>query len=136
MPQVFLDVDQVLGDAETRYFGLGHTRVRYAFVDHRLTRSATVSAAVQGSWSEKAAGEAAPHASTLDALLLSTHLAERYFAEALGYPEERIRRLRVAEAVEQAAAVITKSREAVARKLIEQQREPTLGEKLRLATRF
>jgi hypothetical protein len=83
--KTFASIDEVLGSSESRYFGSGHTRVSYALSGHRITRSALCTATIDGSWSTKADGEAAPHTSTLDAVVLATHVAHRYFAEVLNY---------------------------------------------------
>jgi hypothetical protein len=144
MPQKFANIDDVLGDAQGRYFGVGHTRVGYVLSDHRITRSAQCTATVAGSWSEKGATPMVPHVSTLDAVALSTWAAQRYLIS--GTQEERVEAIAAhlglplftppAEAVRQAAAVIAASREAVAQRIIEQQRPASIGTRLRLATRF
>jgi hypothetical protein len=86
MTTKFATIDDVLGDAGSRYLGSGHSRVEYSLSNHRITYSAECSAAVGGSWSKKGNSEAEPHASSLDALALAVVMADRYCRDVLRYP--------------------------------------------------
>ncbi|MDR1441989.1 MAG: hypothetical protein LBJ02_06340 [Bifidobacteriaceae bacterium] len=81
MSQAFATIDAVLGDSESRYFGEGHTRVRYAFSEHRTVRLVQCTTTIEGSRSAKGGKEAATHVSSLDAVVLADYVTKRHFAE-------------------------------------------------------
>lgn len=81
-------VDEYLGPAATRFFGVGYRRVRYtmpcvAVRDGRLNTTVGVEYPVD--WSRKSANvDLRPHLSTVDALVLTARSAELYLNHALG----------------------------------------------------
>ncbi|MCL2090720.1 MAG: AvrD family protein [Micrococcales bacterium] len=93
MPQHFASVDDVLGEAESRYFGVGHSRVEYSFSDYAVTSTARCSAEINGTWSQKGEQQQVPHASTLDAMVMANTMAERHCLDVLNYSESKVARL-------------------------------------------
>ncbi len=93
MSQRFASVDEVLGEAESRYFGGGHNRVRYNFSDHTVTSTARCSAEIDGTWSQKGVQQQVPHASTLDAMFMASAMAERHCRDVLSCSDSKLARL-------------------------------------------
>ncbi|MEV5882464.1 AvrD family protein [Streptomyces sp. NPDC052020] len=84
-PTAVASVDDHLGPAEQRFFGLGFRRVGYDIGELRLTRgtggavraTSSVSVSYPADWSKKAAGtDLRPHFSTVDGLVVAAQLAE------------------------------------------------------------
>lgn len=72
-----IDVDTLLGDHKTRYFGEGHKRTNYCIDD--LSEDTTYGKIIQsGIWSNKSDKVIQPHLSTLDGIMLSCLIAEKY----------------------------------------------------------
>lgn len=79
-PVSLTSVDAYLGPGATRFFGAGHQRVQYEFLDLAIEPDGTVRGhacvSYPTGWSTKATGPLRPHLSTIDALILGADLAE------------------------------------------------------------
>ena len=92
----FAIVDEILGDASTRYFGSGYRRVAQRVFDVRVdtrNRCAGASAAVTypSSWSTKTDRELTPHLSSIDGFVIAAQLVETYLREAYGLDDLSVR---------------------------------------------
>jgi len=65
----------------------------YNLSDYTVTSTARCSAEVDGSWSSKGDRQPAPHASTLDAIIMANAMAQHYCQDVLGYSDAEIARL-------------------------------------------
>ncbi len=77
-----MNVDKILGEYETRYFGKGHKKTRYYMDEITSDNFLFISNAkidYQGLWSEKSGVQLTPHLSTIDAMILSILCTEKYF---------------------------------------------------------
>lgn len=76
-------IDELLGPADTRFFGSGYRRVRHVIgpsrpLDPAWTRAeATAKVHYPADWSSKAEGTPLPHLSTLDGIMFAAILAAR-----------------------------------------------------------
>src|SRR5262245_45025114 len=89
-------VDDVLGTAETRYFGSGYRSVEHRVFDVLLdTRSCAAAAYAEviypASWSKKPNQELTPHLSSIDGFVIATQLMEAYLREAFGLDDDSVR---------------------------------------------
>jgi hypothetical protein len=83
----FSSIDELLGDAKTRFFGAGFRMVRQELFDisvDTVERTACGSGTIQypAAWSTKKTRELKPHLSSLDALMIGAGLAEVYLRSA------------------------------------------------------
>lgn len=82
-------VDKILGDYEERYFGAGHKRTVYAVGEQLKEESEEylgcgILKQIEG-WSSKNGVNVTPHLSTIDGVILSVLMAEKYISKI--YPE-------------------------------------------------
>ncbi len=94
----FSSIDELLGDAKTRFFGAGFRQVRQELVDlsvDTVERTACGSGRIQypTAWSTKKSRELKPHLSSLDALMIGSALAEVYVRSAFGLDESAADRM-------------------------------------------
>ncbi|HEK9989525.1 TPA: avirulence protein [Streptococcus equi subsp. zooepidemicus] len=75
-----VDVDTLLGDHKTRYFGDGHKRTSYS-INHDQNNQAYGTITQSGVWSNKSDKVIQPHLSTLDGIVLASLAAEGYLKE-------------------------------------------------------
>ena len=72
-----IDVDTLLGDHRSRYFGDGHKRTNYSISE--FNENTAYGEIIQsGLWSNKSDKVIQPHLSTLDGVILSCLFAEKY----------------------------------------------------------
>lgn len=80
-----MNIDGILGDFENRYFGAGHKRTGYQMDELCPGQDSCVhtSARIQQNdgWSQKDGCQMKPHVSTVDGIILSVMLAEKYLAK-------------------------------------------------------
>lgn len=82
-----IDVDTLLGDHRTRYFGDGHKRTNYEIVFDEDKNQFYGEITQLGLWSNKSDKVIQPHLSTLDGLILASLLAEKYLESKNELPE-------------------------------------------------
>lgn len=82
-----IDVDTLLGDHRTRYFGDGHKRTNYEIVFEENENQFYGVITQSGLWSNKSDKTVQPHLSTLDGVILASLLAERYLEAEKEVPE-------------------------------------------------
>lgn len=75
-----VDVDTLLGDHKTRYFGDGHKRTSYS-INRDQNNQAYGTITQSGVWSNKSDKVIQPHLSTLDGIVLASLAAEGYLKE-------------------------------------------------------
>jgi Pseudomonas avirulence D protein (AvrD) len=85
----YATVDDVLGDAETRYFGSGYRNVKQRVFEIRIDTQKYAAAACAevlypASWSTKQNKELTPHLSSIDGFVIAAQLMETYLREAYG----------------------------------------------------
>ena len=94
-PRLYESIDDVLGEASTRFFGTGFKhvvqRLGAARIDVANAR-ATCTADVRypPSWSKKTGGELAPHLSSIDGLVIAVQLAEAFIRVAHALDDDAI----------------------------------------------
>lgn len=96
---LFPSIDNALGDHHDRYFGIGHKRTSYSLLDVATSpQGSTGSLRVehQGTWSQKAEGQARPHLSTIDAIIAGTLIAQDHLRATDRGSEQRLAGLRLA----------------------------------------
>ncbi|ADA64923.1 AvrD family protein [Lactococcus lactis] len=74
-------VDKYLGLYEQRYFGAGHKRTKYSILDSYISDEQFVMSAKieqEGVWSQKGQSKKKQHLSTVDGIILSGMLVEKY----------------------------------------------------------
>ena len=89
-------VDDVLGSAESRYFGAGYRSVQHRVFDVRIDTRNHIAAAFAEviypeSWSSKPDQELTPHLSSIDGFVIATQLMEAYLREAYGLDDDSVR---------------------------------------------
>jgi hypothetical protein len=94
----FSSIDDLLGDAHTRFFGSGFRLVRHEVIDVNVDpggKAARASAKIDypASWSTKKSRELKPHLSTLDAFIIGAQLCEAYVRSTYGVVGEAADRL-------------------------------------------
>lgn len=85
----FSSIDQLLGDAQTRFFGGGYRQIRRHITHVKLDKIEQVIEAngvieYPSTWSTKRERELQPHLSSIDALAIAAQLAEAYLRAAYG----------------------------------------------------
>ncbi|MGT2750538.1 AvrD family protein [Streptococcus orisasini] len=75
-----IDVDTLLGDHRTRYFGDGHKKTSYSIGD-LVNGRAYGKITHEDLWSKKQNKEIQPHLSTLDGVILASLVAEKYLSQ-------------------------------------------------------
>lgn len=84
-----MNIDGILGDFEKRYFGAGHKRTGYQMNEPRLGYDNCVHTRARirqnDGWSQKDGCQMKPHVSTVDGVILSVMLVEKYLAKQ--YPD-------------------------------------------------
>lgn len=73
-------IDSILGNAHYRYFGYGHKRSEFHFLNKNKSNPLDLVGKIthKGGWSHKLNGQQKPHLSTLDALIFASMLGEKF----------------------------------------------------------
>lgn len=74
-------IDKYLGPYEQRYFGAGHKRTQYEIIDTYISYKQFILVAKmtqKGIWSQKGTKKKNQHLSTIDSVILSTLLVDKY----------------------------------------------------------